>query len=228
MSEELAAFSGTVRLFPLPNLVLFPHVVQPLHIFEPRYRQLTADALAGDRLMALVLLQPGWEADYAGGPSICSVGCIGKIVADQRLSDGRYNLLLAGLSRVRIAHELPQDKLYRLAEAELLDDQDLTTCDEERALRRAIAKLVTAWFPKKGATRQQFRKLLKSGLALGCLCDIVSFALPLDLAFKQELLEATDVARRAGLLAAYLEEKAPAQAPVAVADRPFPPEFSVN
>ena len=56
----LSDFAGTARLFPLPNLVLFPHVMQPLHIFEPRYRQMTADALAGDRLIAVVLLKPGW------------------------------------------------------------------------------------------------------------------------------------------------------------------------
>src|SRR5439155_15703175 len=101
MSDDitpLANFTGPARLFPLPNLVFFPQVMQPLHIFEPRYRALTADALAGDRLMALVLLQPDWEKDYDAKPAICPVACLGKIVAEQRLEDGRYNLLLRGLS----------------------------------------------------------------------------------------------------------------------------------
>src|SRR5947208_17093988 len=103
MSDDpspLADFSGTARLFPLPNLVLFPQVVQPLHVFEQRYRQMTADALAGDRLIAMALLRPGWEADYDGRPAIHPVACLGRVVADQRLDDGRYNLLLRGLARV--------------------------------------------------------------------------------------------------------------------------------
>jgi Lon protease-like protein len=75
----LAAFGGTVRLFPLPNLVLYPQVVQGLHIFEPRYRQLTADAVAADGLMALALLRPGWEMDYEGRPAIHRVACLGKV-----------------------------------------------------------------------------------------------------------------------------------------------------
>src|SRR5256885_9707642 len=98
----LGQFTGAARLFPLPNLVLFPQVVQPLHVFEQRYRQMTADALAGDRLIAMALLRPGWEADYDGRPAIHPVACLGRVVADQRLDDGRYNLLLRGLARVRV------------------------------------------------------------------------------------------------------------------------------
>src|ERR1700733_11034888 len=103
----LVNFAGKARLFPLPNLVFFPQVMQPLHVFEPRYRQMTADALAGDRLIALVLTKPGWEADYAGSPPVHSVACLGKIVADQQMKDGRYNILLRGLSRIQIQHEIP-------------------------------------------------------------------------------------------------------------------------
>src|SRR6476619_1113100 len=98
--------SVQVRLFPLPNLVFFPHVMQPLHIFEPRYRQMTTDALAGDRFIAMVLPLPGWEKDYAGAPALHPIGCIGKITADQVLDDGRFNLLLRGLARVKIVSEV--------------------------------------------------------------------------------------------------------------------------
>src|SRR5437588_755419 len=80
---------GTARLFPLPNLVLFPYVIQPLHVFEPRYRRLLADALAGDRLMAMALLKPGWEEDYQQRPAIHPVVCLGKIFKEERLPDGR-------------------------------------------------------------------------------------------------------------------------------------------
>src|SRR3954453_7814780 len=115
--SPLSVFSGMARLFPLPNLVFYPQVMQPLHIFEPRYRQMTADALAGDRRIALVLPRPGWEADYAGAPAVHAVACLGTVVADHQLEDGRYNLLLRGDRRIRIEAELPHDRLYRLARA---------------------------------------------------------------------------------------------------------------
>src|SRR5262245_64124765 len=122
MNPELTGFDGTVRLFPLPNVVLFPHVVQPLHIFEPRYRQMTADALDSNRLIALVLLQPGHEQEYEGRPPVHAIACVGKVLGEQKLDDGRYNLLLRGVSRVRIVEEMPSEKLYRVARVELVND----------------------------------------------------------------------------------------------------------
>jgi Lon protease-like protein len=92
-----SGFDGHARLFPLPNLVLIPKVVLPLHIFEPRYRQMTADALAGDRLIAMVLLKEGVEDAYEAAPPIHTIACLGKIVDDQRLPDGRYHIVLRGL-----------------------------------------------------------------------------------------------------------------------------------
>ncbi len=89
-------FSGRVRLFPLPNLVLFPHVVQPLHIFEPRYCEMLADSMASDRLIAMALLEPGWEAQYQKKPPIASVVCVGKILTHAPTHDHRHNILLAG------------------------------------------------------------------------------------------------------------------------------------
>jgi|SRR5438128_7917094 len=231
MSDEqspLANFSGTARLFPLPNLVLFPQVIQPLHIFEPRYRDLTADALTGDRLIALVLLKPGWEAGYAGAPDIHSIACIGRIVADQRLDDGRYNLLLRGLARIRIEHEVPHGKAYRLARVELLDDVEMTNAAEERALRKKLTRRVPAWFPAQVAAHEQFRKLLRSPLSLSALADVVAFALALEVPLKQELLEELNVERRVRRLLDYLESHEPPQGASAAADRKFPPDFSNN
>src|SRR6266446_3214585 len=117
------SFDGVTRLFPLPNIVLFPYVTLPLHIFEPRYRQMTADALAGDRLIAMVLLKPGFEAEYEQRPPLHTVACLGRILADQQTDDGRYNILLRGLKRVRILSEMPPDELYREARVELLEDR---------------------------------------------------------------------------------------------------------
>src|SRR5215471_1628130 len=111
-------FSGVVRLFPLPNLVLYPHVMQPLHIFEERYREMLEDALAGDRLIAMAMLEPGYEEDYDSRPPIAEYACLGKVVAHRRLSDGRYNVLLLGVGRVRIVRELEPLRSFRSAKVE--------------------------------------------------------------------------------------------------------------
>ena len=84
-------------LFPLPSTVLFPNVFLPLHIFEPRYRQMVAESLSGDRIIGMVMLKPGYEADYEGRPPIYTTGCSGLITHVERLDDGRYNLVLRGL-----------------------------------------------------------------------------------------------------------------------------------
>ncbi len=116
-------FCGRVRLFPLPNLVLFPHVTQALHIFEPRYCEMLGDSMATDRLIAMALLEPGWEAQYHKKPPIASVVCIGKVIAHTPTVDHRHNILLAGLRRARIVREIESgERSYRQADVELLAD----------------------------------------------------------------------------------------------------------
>jgi Lon protease-like protein len=232
MNEDLSAlqdFTGVARLFPLPGLVFFPHAVQPLHIFEPRYRQLAADALAGDRLVAPVLLRPGWEENYDDAPAVHPVACLGRVAMDQLLPDGRYNLVLRGLARVRIAEELPTDKRYRLARVEVLCDQHCDDVDELMALRTAVADLI---LPRvtAGPVREQLRGLFKGELPLGHLCDVLAFALPLPTEAKQGLLEVLSVTCRARLLMeafqAVLDDGAK---PVGAGlGKRFPPDFSVN
>jgi Lon protease-like protein len=230
MSEDLsdlADFAGTARLFPLPNVVLFPHVMLPLHIFEPRYRQMTADALAGDRLIALALLKPGWESEYEGKPPLHRVACLGKVVADQHLEDGRYNILLRGLSRVRIDHEVMHDKLYRLARVELVTELAVPSEDEARRLREQLVGLVGRWFDQMGLSQEQREKLFQADVSLGTLGDILSFALPLPTELKQELLEELALEQRVGRLLQYLETTDPPMSGAA-GSRKFPPDFSSN
>jgi Lon protease-like protein len=234
MTDDLAAlsnFNGTARLFPLPNLVLFPYVVQPLHIFEPRYRQMTRDALAGDRLIAMVLLRPGWEADYQGRPPLHPVACLGRILAEERLDDGRYNLLLRGLRRVRLLEEIPGEALYRTAHVELLADQPPAERKVRRDLRRRLAETVPVWFAGQAAVIAKFEELFRHDLELGTLCDVLSFALPLDVEFKQTLLATVSVEDRVRRLLRQLAAQKPPAAPAAEAaeaPRKFPPEFSSN
>jgi uncharacterized protein len=224
--HALASFSGKARLFPLPNLVLFPHVVQPLHVFEPRYRKLAADTLATDRLITPVLLRPGWEDAVDARPSVHQVACLGRVVADQVMPDGRYNLLIRGISRVRLHREEADDRPYRTACAELLCDGPLPSLPEAKELRKELAGKVLPRFAA-GAPREQLRELFRGELPLGALCDILGFALPFPAEQKQALLEQLDVTRRAGRLLALLEALVP-NAPVVDPDRKFPPDFSAN
>lgn len=229
MSDDCGAlnnFTGTVRLFPLPNLVLFPSVIQPLHIFEPRYRQMTADALASDRLLAVVLLRPNWEEEYEGRPAIHEVACLGKIVADQRLEDGRYHLLVRGLHRLRIQEEILSPHPYRSARADLLNEIDLACPETAVTFRRQLGALVPDWFPGQASILDQFRCLIDSGLPAGRLCDIFSFALPLDVMVKQQLLEQLNVEQRIRTLLEHLQIHALKDTPSC--ERNFPPPFSKN
>jgi uncharacterized protein len=224
-SSPLAEFTGKARLFPLPNLVFFPHVMQPLHIFEPRYRQMTADALAGDRYIAMVLPMPGWEETYEAAPPLHSVACVGRIIAEQRLDDGRYNILLRGFARVRIVKEITTKKMYRIARTEILDEIPLADDDLALRWRKTLIDKSPGWFPNQGEVVEQFGKLLHSDLTLGTLCDIMTFALPLDAEFKQALLEQLNVETRLQVLHDFLEG---AKAVLQQSQRKFPPEFSVN
>src|SRR5713226_10007344 len=101
----LVTMSDILPIFPLPNVVLFPTVFLPLHIFEPRYREMVADALADDRLIGMVLLKPGWQHDYEGRPPVYPIGCSGVMTHVDRTTDGRYNIVLRGLERFRILEE---------------------------------------------------------------------------------------------------------------------------
>jgi len=114
--------SDLLPLFPLPNVVLFPGVFLPLHIFEPRYREMVADALLGDRIIGMTLLRPGWEADYEGRPPIYPIGCSGVITHFERLPDGRYNIVLRGLDRFRVLEE-EASRTYRRALVEPLAER---------------------------------------------------------------------------------------------------------
>src|SRR5262252_9803724 len=126
--------SELLPIFPLPNVVLFPNVFLPLHIFEPRYREMVADAAASDRMIGMVLLRPGWERDYEGRPPIYPIGCSGVMSHVETLSDGRYNLVLRGLERFRILEE-DHNRSYRRAAIEPLHERSLLH-DDRAALRR--------------------------------------------------------------------------------------------
>jgi len=140
----------SIPIFPLPNVVLFPNVFLPLHIFEPRYKAMVADALEGDRLIGMVLLRPGWEDDYEGRPAVFPIGCAGLISHHERLPDGRYNIVLRGLEKFRVESE-DSTQSYRIARVrtlhEPLEDGDR---EEVRAARLRLESMLVPQPERRG------------------------------------------------------------------------------
>jgi ATP-dependent Lon protease len=226
--EMPAEFDGLVRLFPLPNLVLFPHVMQPLHIFEPRYRDLLEGALAGDRLITMALLVPGWENDYEGRPPLYPTACLGRVSTHYQLDDGAYNLLLLGVRRVKLIEELPPARSYREARVELCDDDLPTTQATSRAgLRKRLRQAFMQVVPMLPEAQEQLDQLLGADIPLGVLTDLISYMLDLDVADKYALLAELNVVRRAEMLLEHLASAA-CEESVTRAGIRFPPDFSAN
>ena len=138
---NLQNFSGVIPLFPLATVVFFPNTLLPLHVFEPRYRQMVKDIIDGERIIGMVLLKPGWEKSYEGNPEIYSVVGMGRIVNSEPLDDGRFNIVLYGLKRVKII-DIVKDIPYRLARVEILEDVHGTN---ENIYRERIVELILKW-----------------------------------------------------------------------------------
>jgi Lon protease-like protein len=119
---ELMTAVEAIPLFPLPGTVFIPHTMLPLHVFEARYRDMVDDAMAGNATIAVPRLRPGWERGYEGRPPIFQTAGFGKIVHYDPLPDGRANIVILGLGRIRIRDEVDRDTLYRVAEGEVLVD----------------------------------------------------------------------------------------------------------
>lgn len=205
MAESSVSASGVVPVFPLPSAVLFPHTVLALHVFEPRYREMVRHARSGEGLIALALLRPGFEKDYAGSPAIHRVATIGELRDVERLPDGRFNLNLVGLERVTLS-ELPSQHTYRIARVEPRDETEVD--DDDPTIRSAKLDLL--------ATQGYLMRELTGGTGPGlAVDDRVPFAtavngacanLPAEPGVRQELLEIDDVMRRHGRVVELLHE----------------------
>jgi hypothetical protein len=191
-------------LFPLPDVTLFPNTLLPLHVFEARYRALVTDALARDRKLCVVRLEPGWEAHYEGRPQVAAVAGAGAIVGCERLATGRFNIVVKGECRVRIERELPTDTLYRLARARRLAETgpvaDVSPLVDR--IRAACRRLLEV----PGRPADILAGALAAGLPPGVLADRVAAAVIPDGGQRQALLEALDVPVRLERLAAALDQ----------------------
>jgi uncharacterized protein len=186
-----------VPVFPLAGALLFPRSQLPLHIFEPRYRAMTRDAMAGDRLIAMV--QP---KDHADPPGLFGIGCLGRIGACEELDDGRFNLVLEGLSRFRIAREAEVDTPYRQVDADRSGFEEAEDAVLGLAQRAEVEREARRYADALGYMVEwaQVSRLDDEMLVNG-----IAQIAPLDVGSKQALLEATDLADRADLLVQFMQ-----------------------
>ena len=190
-----------IPVFPLPDVVLFPGVFLPLHIFELRYREMVQDSLAGDRLIGISLLRPGWDHDGAGRPAIYPIGCVGLISHIEELSDGRYNLVLRGVEKFRVLREEEQTRAYRRASVDYFEER-MTDADRD-AVRRQRHQLERLLSAVADAPEQTFPSNLSDEEVINALAQY----LDLEPVERQALLEQDGVARRCGALIELLEMK---------------------
>lgn len=197
-------FPDEIALFPLPNVVLFPGVDLPLHIFEPRYREMVADAMAGDRLIGLVLLRGDWRRDYHGRPPVFPIGCVGRVEEFELLPDGRSNLVLRGRRCFEIREEL-EGTAYRRARVTWREDHAPPPDSPEamsaiRRVREAVTRLLA-----RGTEPLPEDLWDRLPPQLDALVNSLGFALDLGPIEKLSLLEFPGIVERAERLVEIVE-----------------------
>ena len=198
-----------IPIFPLPNVVLFPSVFLPLHIFEPRYRQMLTDALRGDRIIGMVLLKGGRD-DIEGPPPVSSVGCAGLVSHAETLQDGRSNIILRGIQRFRVVRE-EADRVYRQAQIEPLREAASDAIRGEVRLARAqLETLLASRLETAGGGT-----MVPGDMADEDLVNTLAQYLDFDPVEKQALLEREDAASRSRALIELIELRALATEPLA-------------
>ena len=192
----------TLPIFPLPNVVLFPNVFLPLHIFEPRYRSMVGEALEEDRIIGMVLLRPGWESAYDGRPPVYDIGCAGLITHAERLGDGRYNIVLQGLEKFRILDE-DDSRPFRIARVDSIDDPVHDAEKEEMQLARR--RLESLLVPQPSGRTVEAK--VPASMANEDLINALAQYLELEPVEKQALLEREGLLARCRSLIELLEMK---------------------
>jgi len=195
-----------IPIFPLPNLVMFPGVRVPLHIFEPRYREMVAEVGPAEGVIGMMLLKGDWERDYCDYPDIFAVGCAGRIGNLVRMPDGRFNLVLEGLAEFRIAHEL-RDRSFRRAKVDWCPVKPQALDLDDEAMRSLRAMLVS--YIGDSAVETWRVAVEEGGLRGSDLVNFLCFHLDLTVLEKQTLLEALNSRARCLLdvLSFRLEER---------------------
>ena len=195
-----ATLPDRIPIFPLPNVVLFPGVFLPLHIFEPRYREMVADAIDRDRLIGMVLLREGWQRHAGTNPPIFPIGCAGRITHVASLPDGRYNIVLRGIQRFRVQDE-DHSRAYRVAAVDAVPDRPVSGRRERlQAGRQRLENLLGRQTAEAAATSR-----IPPGMADAELVNVLSQYLEFEPIERQALLEKDDPCARCAALIDLLE-----------------------
>lgn len=188
-----------VPIFPLAGALLFPRTQLPLHIFEPRYREMVRDALGGEKL--IVMVQPRDEEEP---PAIFDIGCLGRIVGSEELDDGRFNIVLEGVGRVRILSEADVTTPYRQADADRSGFEQDGQEDEPLGIaNRAELERESRLYAEALGYTVDWKAVgtLDDEMLVNGIAQIV----PLDVGSKQALLEADTITERADLLVQFMQ-----------------------
>ena len=221
-------FGNVVRLFPLPNVVLFPGIVQALQLFEPRYKALVADALETDQLITMALIDTQGQTQQSDVPSIAKTVCVGKVLSHTRLDDGRYNIFLVGVRRAEVVSELITEAPYRMAEVRLIEEQ-LFEGHEFSVLRTEVcARFRKLASYRSGWHQDALDQFLGEDLPLSQLIDMVCYSCGAGITEQQRVLEAVDLGERGKVVLEILNSQIEATENGQGSTQDFPPSFSLN
>ncbi|HLL29716.1 MAG TPA: LON peptidase substrate-binding domain-containing protein [Allosphingosinicella sp.] len=187
-----------IPVFPLAGALLFPRSQLPLHIFEPRYQAMVRDALATDQLIGMIQPRGGSEP-----PELFEVGCIGRISGAEELDDGRFNIVLEGLGRFRIAREAEVDTLYRQVDADRAGFEDMAEPEPLGLAQRAELEQEARRYADVLGYSVDWDAVTR--LDDEMLVNAIAQVAPFDVGSKQALLEASDIAQRCDLLVQFMQ-----------------------
>lgn len=197
-------------LFPLPNVVLFPKGILPLHVFEPRYRMMMDDALRGGQTICMGLLKPGWETDYLGSPEVHRVACVGRVVQHQRLEDGRYNIALQGETKVAI-DGFDRDQPYRVARVTPVQEDRIWA--EAEGVEAEVSELLALFRRVRlgESAAIDLNEMFGGHVSPEAVLNMVAMNLKVEASVKQELLELDSLGSRFRSIVRYLRDSAAKQ-----------------
>lgn len=206
MQQKKVTIINDVPIFPLPNLVFFPKTFLPLHIFEPRYRKMVEDALQDKNLIAMALLKEGWEHDYFGAPEVYDIACVGKIQQTEKQHDGKYNIMLYGMTRVRIL-KFVREKPYRVARVKYLRDTNFDPDRfDERKEADAFIRLIRRYLKQMGVEHLDELLKLKSH-SLESIVNQIASIMDFSSSQKQAILEMDSLEARYDEIKRLLNER---------------------
>lgn len=203
-NELLAQACPELPIFPLPSVAFFPATLLPLHVFEPRYRELVQHCMAGNRVMGVPQLGEGWQDDYDGNPPLTPTMGVGRVVRARELPDGRYNIILFGLGRARIDQELTSSHGFRVVRATPVPDLG-TPADFDERIAEAVV-LARALMPND-PLGPSFLEILEAGLSPVPLVDTLAHVVLDDPEQRQDYLEQLDPGVRAAQVSQALLER---------------------